>query len=336
MKLTKGDKVRFLNETGGGTVSRIEGSRLVYVLDEDGFEIPVLISEVVLVKKATEETDVKSGEESAEVEATADGYIYEEAEEDGEVQFLLACTRDKAMSGNVVLYLINDSNYFAFYTIGNKVKDEIDNAYLGTIEPNTKIELDRLAVNLLDSREYEVQLLLFRKTVKYQSQPQLREIIKFSGPKLLKDSSYNKNEYFDDDAILYYLVKSRMVEKLEQLSSGEVKKIIAQKEALQKKPKQKRKDESGILEVDLHINELLDDTRGMSNKEILDYQMEKFHQVMSENKDNKNRKIVFIHGKGNGVLKSEILKSLKRKYKWHSYQDASFKEYGFGATMVVI
>lgn len=91
-----------------------------------------------------------------------------------------------------------------------------------------------------------------------------------------------------------------------------------------------------MLEVDLHINQLLDTTAGMSNKEMLDYQMNKFHEVMKENKSNKKRKIVFIHGKGDGVLKSEIIKAFKRDYKHLDYQDASFQEYGYGATMVII
>ena len=57
---------------------------------------------------------------------------------------------------------------------------------------------------------------------------------------------------------------------------------------------------------------------------------------MEENKNNKHKKIVFIHGVGNGVLKNEIRKALEKKYKWHTFQDASFKEYGYGATMVIV
>ena len=45
-----GDKVRFLNDVGGGTVSGFQGKDIVLVADEDGFEIPTLISEVVAVE----------------------------------------------------------------------------------------------------------------------------------------------------------------------------------------------------------------------------------------------------------------------------------------------
>ena len=85
--------------------------------------------------------------------------------------------------------------------------------------------------------------------------------------------------------------------------------------------------------MDLHITELLDNTNGLSNADMLDYQLEKFHEVLAKYAANKGQKIVFIHGKGDGVLRKAIEKELKTKY---YYQDASFREYGFGATMVTI
>jgi hypothetical protein len=91
-----------------------------------------------------------------------------------------------------------------------------------------------------------------------------------------------------------------------------------------------------IIEVDLHINQLLDTTQGLSNADMLQYQLDKFHAVISENKNRKGQKIVFIHGKGEGVLRKEIEKQLKTRYKNFYFQDASFREYGFGATMVTI
>ena len=93
----------------------------------------------------------------------------------------------------------------------------------------------------------------------------------------------------------------------------------------------KRGGKNGIVEIDLHIGELLDDTCGMSNSEILNYQLDKFREVMEQYKKKREQRIVFIHGKGDGVLDE-----LKRKYPDCRHQDASFQEYGFGATMVTI
>jgi dsDNA-specific endonuclease/ATPase MutS2 len=45
---------------------------------------------------------------------------------------------------------------------------------------------------------------------------------------------------------------------------------------------------------------------------------------------------VFIHGKGDGVLRQALTKELNYRYKKHDVQDASFQEYGYGATQVTI
>ena len=47
--MKKGDKVRFLSETGGGIVAGFQGKNIVLVQDADGFEIPMSINEVVVV-----------------------------------------------------------------------------------------------------------------------------------------------------------------------------------------------------------------------------------------------------------------------------------------------
>ena len=91
-----------------------------------------------------------------------------------------------------------------------------------------------------------------------------------------------------------------------------------------------------ILEVDLHINQLLDSTAGLNSTDMLSYQLSIFRKTMEENKTQKGRRIVFIHGKGDGVLRNALLTELKTKYKNFPFQDASFREYGFGATMVTV
>ncbi|EJX07796.1 DNA mismatch repair protein [gut metagenome] len=57
---------------------------------------------------------------------------------------------------------------------------------------------------------------------------------------------------------------------------------------------------------------------------------------MNEHLKHKGRRIIFIHGKGDGVLRQAILRELRVHYPQSRYQDASFREYGYGATMVTI
>ena len=64
--------------------------------------------------------------------------------------------------------------------------------------------------------------------------------------------------------------------------------------------------------------------------------MDVFTKTMNEYKNKKGQKIVFIHGKGEGVLRQALIHELNYRYKSCSYQDASFQEYGYGATQVTI
>lgn len=90
------------------------------------------------------------------------------------------------------------------------------------------------------------------------------------------------------------------------------------------------------IEVDLHIDNLLDNHNGMTGSEILNLQVDTFRAVMDANLRNHGQKIIFIHGKGEGVLRQALTKELSHRYKGHDVQDASFRQYGFGATQVTI
>ena len=88
--------------------------------------------------------------------------------------------------------------------------------------------------------------------------------------------------------------------------------------------------------VDLHASEVLDTTAGLSPADILNYQLDIFRKTLEQYKAKKGQKIVFIHGKGEGVLRRAIISDLNYRYKKYTFQDASFQEYGYGATQVTI
>ena len=139
---------------------------------------------------------------------------------------------------------------------------------------------------------------------------------------------------------MYDVVKNDAPAKQVYVSAEDLQDALMQKKTadLPSKPQTVVKwgGKNEIIEVDLHIGELLDDTRGMSNSEILNYQLDKFREVMEQYKNKREQRIVFIHGKGDGVLRKALLDEMKRKYTACKTQDASFQEYGFGATMVTI
>ena len=89
-----------------------------------------------------------------------------------------------------------------------------------------------------------------------------------------------------------------------------------------------------ILEVDLHINQLTASTKNMDNFDMLNLQLDTAKRKIEFAIQKRISKIVFIHGVGEGVLKSELMRLLD-KYPVKFY-DASYKKYGLGATEVYV
>ncbi|WP_435622944.1 Smr/MutS family protein [Flagellimonas sp.] len=89
------------------------------------------------------------------------------------------------------------------------------------------------------------------------------------------------------------------------------------------------------MEVDLHIQNLVKSTRGMSNFDMLNLQIETAKRQLDFAIQKRIQKVVFIHGVGEGVLKEE-LQYLFKKYENIKFYDAEYQKYGLGATEVYI
>ena len=90
-----------------------------------------------------------------------------------------------------------------------------------------------------------------------------------------------------------------------------------------------------VMEVDLHINQLVKNTRRMQNHEMLNLQLETAKRRLDFAIKNRIQRIVFIHGVGEGVLKLE-LEYLFKRYDCLKFYDANYQKYGQGATEVYI
>ena len=86
--------------------------------------------------------------------------------------------------------------------------------------------------------------------------------------------------------------------------------------------------------LDLHIENLIDSHNGMSNSAILKIQMSHFKSFLNKSIDKKQKKIVVIHGVGEGVLRHEIRKELDIYHPYFEYYDASYDDFGYGATEI--
>lgn len=91
-----------------------------------------------------------------------------------------------------------------------------------------------------------------------------------------------------------------------------------------------------IIEIDLHIDALHPHPKKLSPKQCLDLQIATCKKAINSAIAQNARRLIIIHGKGQGVLKLEITRLLATNYARFPYQDASFRKYGFGATMLIL
>jgi len=352
--IKKGDTVRFLNAVGGGVVTRVDDkNNLVYVEDMDGFEVPVLERECLLMTSINQETNFPVKDFRSKPASTVAPAIDIEPEremrnsepivetpEGEKMNALLAffpVDIKQLQTTSYECYLVNDSNYYVYYNIINGENDVWKSAAHGTIEPNTQELITEISKEELSEWErLRVQMLPFKQDKSYTPQPVMDVNLKINAVKFYKLHSFTENDYSDELAMLVNITDAKENQQLADVSPEEIKKAMYQKEETGRPRIVKQLHVSDIIEVDLHINELLDSTSGLTNTDMIQFQLAKFHAVLEENKNHKGQKIVFIHGKGEGVLRKEIEKQLKTRYKTYYFQDASFREYGFGATLVTI
>lgn len=344
-----GDKVRFLNTTGGGIVKGFQGKDIV-IIDDDGFDTPVLIRECVVIE-ANNEAQVRQSVKPQNItEPTKTAYQEKPeqntpATETKEGEFITACLAylpvdEKNLSTtSYECYLVNDSNFFLSYNYMSRSEKGWISRAVGTIEPNTKIFLEEFdKTDLNDLEKVCVQFIAFKKDKPFSLKNTCSTEIRLDTVKFYKLHSFRENDFFDENALIYYLMKKDLSEKTLTIEPETIAEAMLEKKQAERPRIQsaKKKEHSPVLEIDLHIDELIDTTVGLEAGDILDYQLTKFREIMDEYKSKRGQKIVFIHGKGEGTLKKSILDELKNKYKSTYIQDASFREYGFGATMVTI
>ncbi|PTX62632.1 Smr domain-containing protein [Kordia periserrulae] len=135
------------------------------------------------------------------------------------------------------------------------------------------------------------------------------------------------------------LVKISSDEIATELSNQKIYSALQEKEAAKKPkralPKSKKERIEHVLEVDLHIHQLTNKSKGMSNYDMLTLQTDTAKRQLEFAIRNRIPKVVFIHGVGAGVLKEELY-YLFRRYDNVKYYDANYQKYGLGATEVYI
>jgi hypothetical protein len=346
MQFNKGDRVKFLNDTGGGIITGIKDSRSAIVLIDDGFDVPVPLSELILVKKSDSNTS-SAHEKFNESDERKNDFIEEtkspsapDDEDDYESRLnernLFMAFVENSVNNNVEAWLINDSSLHVLYVVYIRQDDIYVNLKTGLLEADTKVfikDFTREEINSFFS--LKVQALFFGKAISDPLPPSQKEF-PVDPSDLFAEGSFGINDFFNQKARIVPMISDAFEREMQLVSRQEIENIILKERESGKPAVQKVKIDPLVDEVDLHIEELVDDHSQLSGREVLELQMARFTTALEGAIRSKTRRIVFIHGVGNGKLKFEIRKTLDRKYPGLKYQDASFEEYGYGATMVIV
>ena len=342
-----GDKVRYLNVVGGGVITRIGEKGVVTVLEEDGFETPVLANDVVVVADTNELNFVSESKSKPDTTTTAQTvekpqYKFDIAEEtpEGEsinVSLAFVPVNIKILQNtDMEMFVINESNYYIDFQIltGNAT---VSVHTVDTIEPQTKLFITDVRKDEVNDYEFvRFQGFAYKQTTKFDAKPALDVAVRINPVDFYKLHRFEENDFFEAKAMLVNLIENDYPPIKYLIDDKQLQEAMHDKRPQPTKRQFAPPRKSQIIEVDLHIHELIDNFANLDNADMLRIQLDKFHSVMKENINKKGQKIVFIHGKGEGVLRKEITELLRKQYKNASFQDASFQQYGFGATQVNI
>lgn len=251
-----GDKVSFLSETGGGVIAGFQGKNIVLVEDEDGFQIPTPINEVVVIgnddysiAKVVAKTESKPKDNKSVKALLADGTdsdVDTDVEDvdiaDKEVTFKMPAEERKG--GNMLscylafvpinikemtttrfeAYLVNDCNYCLQYSFMTAEGNAWTLHSQGEIEPNTSLYIEEVGREELNSLlKMGFQLFAYKRDKSFILKPVVEVQLRLDPVKFYKLHSFQKTIYFDTPALLYTIVEDDKIAHPLHIDAAELK-----------------------------------------------------------------------------------------------------------------
>ncbi|GAB3338427.1 hypothetical protein GCM10027429_23610 [Marivirga atlantica] len=320
-----GDKVRLLHGKEEGIVTKKLDRGLVEVEIEDGFGIPVLETELVVV--AADESTAFSDKprNTVETKKTAKPKSVEKG-----YYVAIIPLNDQLHS----IYLINQENSDALVLVNELNNKHEEKSILSEkIFAGNRTKITERNLNHLNTwPTLSITILEENNSWSIAKRPEKINLsIKakhFKG-ELKPITSLNKNGYLIPlNSVSKENIEPEVIDA-DKLREG----MYAQKEqSFQREGKRISIDS----EVDLHIEALRSDADQIKQNEILDIQLRAFEQKLSQAIAAGLDEITFIHGVGNGILRNKIHKYLSQSDHIKFFKDAQKEKFGYGATLVRI
>ena len=222
-----GDKVRFLNEVGGGIVKGFQGKDIVLVEDLDGFAVPMLRSQVVVIETNANNFEVKKKEEAPKPRVR---FLEDGVDDDPSARPTTFQPKPQERKGgdllNVCLafvpensrelsttrfeaYIVNDSNYYVNVVFANNEGAAWHLRWQGLLEPNTKQLVDTFERSSLNDLErLSVQLIAWKQDKPYMLKPAVGVELRLDVVKFYKLHTFRENDFFEQPALVYTLIEN--------------------------------------------------------------------------------------------------------------------------------
>jgi hypothetical protein len=375
MKFQVGDKVKFLNSSGGGIVSKIISPTLVNVMIEDGFEIPTMTSELIKIDpkgkvesmfdedfgvnrpqsavdsrqsavgsrqsvKSSQDPEPKVPDpEVPDRQTTLGNYSFIAKNTPGVYLAFVPHDQKWFVTGLVEVYLVNHTGMSILYAFFLEGEKKLTGKDYDVLFPGNKILIDTIDRDeLLKWTKGIVQLILFDEEPDRIFLPVSTEF-DISPGRFNDEHNYKATQFFEEKLLLLSVAQVAGLNSLvtREESKMDEEALIKQKAKEMRPASLIEQHQTGPREavVDLHIGELLDNFAHLSPHEILKYQMDYFTRCIESAVQRNFRKVTFIHGVGNGVLKAAIIKKVQ-EYEHAESHLASLEKFGVGAIDVTI
>jgi len=360
MNFKPGDKVRFLNSTGGGTVVKEINAFMVSVAIEDGFEIPTLTSELVAIEPAGSSGDlfINKNERRSEIPIPVKVETEPEVIEMDRISrivlrgdsavmptgvYLAWVPQDqqRLLSGNIDVFLVNNSSFDILYSFSLKnMEGNFSGIDYGSIPADSKMLIESISRDDIGTWSNGVLQVIFFSDESEKILMPVSSTFRVKGSIFYQEGSYHEVRFLaNNKAIVYTACElNRIPSTYEQILNEKENREPLPASAERFRPEtaiDQYRTAPGEAEVDLHISALKENYNSLSPHEILTIQLGHFDRLLSSAIAFKFKKVVFIHGIGNGSLKQAIIQRLS-EYADIEFRNAPFAKYGNGAVELII
>ncbi len=327
-----GDKVRLLRGSEEGIITKIVDGKIIEVEIEEGFQIPVMRSEVVIISKEENTYFRKSqAEETAPAKPVGEKSKKTIRTTLATQGIFLAFT--EINDQKLALNLINNTDLDLPFTMGEEQENTYTGITAGLLEARSSLKIKDVSVQTFERWPAIIIQFLFHKAGPFT----LRE--PFIRKMSFKASSFFKSKkdapVINRQAFLFQIDNTLSSEKSQTLDPEKLRESMLEPKSDDKKS-ESTINERPIDIVDLHIENLATDNASMSNAEMMELQLQTFEQKLDRAIAMGMDQITFIHGIGNGTLRNAIHKKLSGMSNIKFFKDAMREKFGYGATLIKI